>query len=62
MIILKTALVLLVFLARGQQEKPYGCSNLEMVQLIGDDPLPFTVKERWIEYSDGVRFAHTNHG
>ena len=46
-IIMKTAL-LLVIVAYAQQ--PIGCSNYEMIKLLGGDPLPFKISERYVEF------------
>lgn len=55
---MKTAL-LLVIVAYAQQ--PIGCSNYEMVKLLGGDPLLFKISERYVEFDQGVRFSYRAH-
>ncbi|CAD8076296.1 unnamed protein product [Paramecium sonneborni] len=69
--IIKTALTLLLFvfeigiaelLADGEQGKIYNCANIELIGLIGGDPLTIdTSKERYITFDGDVRLSHKTH-
>ncbi|CAD8145975.1 unnamed protein product [Paramecium octaurelia] len=71
MYLIKTVLVLLLFIiehgsavvstedAKGQV---YNCANIELIGLIGGDPMPVdTSKERYITFEGDVRFSHKTH-
>ncbi|CAD8074857.1 unnamed protein product [Paramecium sonneborni] len=70
MIIIKTAFVqfLLVLtvvgveMSAGPEAKIYNCANIEMIGLIGGDPLPIdTSKERYVSFQGDVRFSVKTH-
>ncbi|CAD8153105.1 unnamed protein product [Paramecium pentaurelia] len=70
MIIIKTDFVLFLLvltvvgvqISASPEAKVYNCANIEMIELIGGDPLPIdTSKERYVSFQGDVRFSVKTH-